>query len=51
MSLFEIELNSDFKILNATVIFNEKDLKKYYKLNKLNKNISYLYKLLFYIRY
>lgn len=34
MSLFEIELNSDFKILNSSVFFNEKDLKKYYKLNK-----------------
>lgn len=38
MSLFEIELNSDFKILNSNIFFNEKDLKKYYKLNKLNDN-------------
>ena len=38
MSLFEIELNSNFKILNSNIFFNEKDLKKYYKLNKLNDN-------------
>ncbi|MDD2698341.1 MAG: hypothetical protein PHF17_06030 [Arcobacteraceae bacterium] len=36
MSLFEIELNNDFKILNSDVFFNEKNFKKYYKLNKLN---------------
>lgn len=36
MSLFEIELNSDFKILNSKIFFDDKDLKKYYKLNKLN---------------
>ncbi|MCT7610540.1 hypothetical protein N5U14_06745 [Aliarcobacter butzleri] len=38
MSLFEIELNSDFKILNSNIFFDDKDLKKYYKLNKLNDN-------------
>jgi len=36
VSLFEIELNSDFKILNSNIFFDDKDLKKYYKLNKLN---------------
>ncbi|MGD9552823.1 MAG: hypothetical protein AB7D96_01250 [Arcobacteraceae bacterium] len=36
MSLFEIELVDDFKILNLNIFFNERDLKKYYKLNKLN---------------
>lgn len=36
MSLFEIELNSNFKILNSKIFFDDKDLKKYYKLNKLN---------------
>ncbi|MCG3665218.1 hypothetical protein L5F09_05605 [Aliarcobacter butzleri] len=38
MSLFEIELNSDFKIHNSNIFFDEKKLKKYYKLNKLNDN-------------
>lgn len=38
MSLFEIELNSNFKILNSKIFFDDKDLKKYYKLNKLNDN-------------
>lgn len=38
MSLFEIELNSNFKILNSNIFFDDKDLKKYYKLNKLNDN-------------
>ena len=38
MSLFEIELNSNFKILNSNIFFDEKELKKYYKLNKLNDN-------------
>lgn len=36
MSLFEIELNSDFKILNKNVFFREKEFKKFYKLNTLN---------------
>lgn len=36
MSLFEIELNNEFKILDSNIFFNEKDLKKYYKSNKLN---------------
>ena len=36
MSLFEIELNKDFKILNSSVFLNEQDFKKYYKSNKLN---------------
>jgi len=36
MSLFEIELNDEFKIHSSNVFFNEKDLKNYYKLNKLN---------------
>lgn len=40
MSLFEIELNSNFKILNSNIFFDDKDLKKYYKLNKLNDNIK-----------
>jgi len=38
VSLFEIELNSEFKILNSKIFFDEKKLKKYYKLNKLNDN-------------
>jgi hypothetical protein len=36
VSLFEIELNKDFKILNSSVFLNEQDFKKYYKSNKLN---------------
>ena len=31
MSLFEIELNSNFKIYNSNVFFDEKKLKKYYE--------------------
>lgn len=36
MSLFEIELDDKFKIHSSSVFLNEKDLKNYYKLNKLN---------------
>jgi hypothetical protein len=36
MSLFEIELNDKFKIHSSNVFLNEKDLKNYYELNKLN---------------
>lgn len=36
MSLFEIELNKDFLILNSIVFLEDKDFKKYYKLHSLN---------------
>lgn len=40
MSLFEIELDDKFKIHSSSVFLNEKDLKNYYKLNKLNDNFD-----------
>ncbi|AFV97889.1 MULTISPECIES: hypothetical protein [unclassified Sulfuricurvum] len=36
MSLFEIELNKEFKILDTIVFLKEDEFKKYYKLNNLN---------------
>jgi hypothetical protein len=36
VSLFEIEINKDFKILNSKVFFDKGNLEKYYKLNNLN---------------
>ncbi len=36
MSLFEIELNRDFQILNSIVFLEDNDFKKFYKLNGLN---------------
>lgn len=40
MSLFEIEINGNFKISNGEVFLNEDELKKYYKLNNLNDGYS-----------
>jgi len=36
MSLFEIELNKDFKILNSNIFLKEDEFKKFYKKNNLN---------------
>ncbi len=36
MSLFEIDINSDFKITNCSVFLTETDFKTYYKKNNLN---------------
>ena len=36
MSLFEIELNEKFKILNSSVFWDEKKFKEFYQLNCLN---------------
>jgi len=40
MSLFEIEIDSNFKISNGEIFLNEDELKKYYKLNNLNDGYS-----------
>lgn len=36
MSLFEIEISTEFKILNSFVFLDEQELEKFYKLNNLN---------------
>ena len=36
MSLFEIEINDNFKILNREVFLKKDEFEKYYKLNNLN---------------
>lgn len=38
MSIFEIDLNPEFKLLNCHVFLDEADFAKYYKLNNLSDN-------------
>ena len=40
MSLFEVEINKNFKISNIEVFLSKKELEKYYKLNNLNNGYS-----------
>ncbi len=40
MSLFEIDLNKDFQILNSNIFFSKNDFQKYYGKNSLNDSCS-----------